>query len=198
MPLSRRSRIGAGVLAAALLLGPVAGCARRLQRPAETAEPVHKPPPPVETPEPEPLPPPPSEAELALEAARRAEAHGDGVTAASLYARAANTSLDAGRRAEALCKLALLHTEPGGVRDLALARGDLQQFVEMFPEHPWAREARAILTLMDELDAAHAQSAALRNDVEASRLEAASLKADLEKKDQELKSIKQVLLQRKP
>jgi len=198
MSLFRPTRMGAGLLAAALLLWPVSGCATRLQRPTAPAEPVHKPPPPVETPEPEPLPPPPSEAELALEAARRAEAHGDGAGAAALYTRAANTSLDAARRAEALSKLALLHTEPGGVRDLQLARGELQQFVELFPEHAWARDARAMLMLMDELDAAHAQSAALRNDVESSRAEAATLKADLEKKDQELKSIKQVLLQRKP
>jgi hypothetical protein len=198
MSQSRHGRRGAALLAAVLLLAPVMGCARGLQRPVPAAEPAVNPPPPVETPDPEPLPPPPSEAELAYDAARKAEGRGDAPAAAALYARAAGTTLEAPRRAEALYRLALLHLEPGAVRDLSLARTDLQQLLETSSEHARAREARAVLALMDELDAARAQAAAARTEADAAKGEVLTMRAVLEKKEQELNSIKQVLLQRKP
>jgi hypothetical protein len=194
----RHGRTGATLLTAALLLSMGMACATRLQRPQAPEEPAVKPPPPVETPDPEPLPPPPSEAELAFDAARRAEMHGDGAAAAALYARAASTTLEAPRRAEALYRLALLRLEPGELRDQALARTDLLQLLDAAPDHPRAREARALLALLDELDAARAQTASARTEAESVKGEVVALRADLEKKDQELKSIKQVLLQRKP
>src|SRR5262249_6556141 len=142
-------------------------------------EPEIKPPPPVETPDPEPLPAPPSEGDLALEAARRAELRGDREAAATLYARAARVSVEMGRRGEALYSLAMLHADPGESRDLGLARGDLQQLLEISPGHPRSREARTLLSLIEELTQAQQQSAALRGDVESAHAESIALKAEL-------------------
>lgn len=197
MLLLPRPRTRARLIATALSLVLAVACSSRLKRPVETAPEV-KPPPAVEMPEPQPVAPPPTEVELALDGARQAERTGDMTAAADFYARAARVAGDAGRRCDALYGLALLHLEPGTLRDLTLARADLQELLDADPAHSRAREARTLLKLIEDLDGVQAQSATLRADFDLKTTEAASLKAELERKDQELKSIKQVLLQRKP
>ena len=197
MLLLPRSRTRARLTAAALSLVLAVACSSKLKRPVETSPEV-KPPPAVEMPEPQPVAPPPTEVELALDGARQAERAGDMDAAADFFARAARVAADPGRRCEALYGLALLHIEPGALRDLTLARADLQELLDADPSHARSREARAMLKLIEDLDGIQTQSASLRADFDLKTSEAASLKAELEKKDQELKSIKQVLLQRKP
>ncbi|HKY31949.1 MAG TPA: hypothetical protein VJV23_05385 [Candidatus Polarisedimenticolia bacterium] len=199
MPLPPQARRRA-LLAALLCLPLLAGCPGRLTRPEPRAEPPVKPPPAVEQEMPPPAPPPiRSEAELAMDAAAKAEARGDAATAADLYARAARASLEAGRRGDALFSLAQLHLDPAGpVRDLPQAREALQRLVESAPAHSRVRESRAMLALLDELDEARGAAAGLRTEAETLRGDAAALRIELDKKDQELKSIKQVLMQKKP
>ncbi|MGH9870371.1 MAG: tetratricopeptide repeat protein [Candidatus Polarisedimenticolia bacterium] len=192
------TRSRAGLLAAALTLTLAGGCAGRLKRPVESAPPTVKPPPPVEILDPSPVPAPPTEAELALDNARQAEARGESALAADLYARAARVSLDASYRSDAFYSLALLHLDPGPLRDLALAREELLQVTELAPGHPRVREARSLLTLIEELQTVRTEVTVERDSIQGLRDEAAALRVELDKKNQELKSIKQVLLQRKP
>ena len=109
--------------------------------------------------------------------------------------RAWTPAVDAGLVDCARCRELI---EPGTLRDLTLARADLQELLDADPAHSRAREARTLLKLIEDLDGVQGQSATLRADFDLKTTEAASLKAELERKDQELKSIKQVLLQRKP
>lgn len=189
---------GVVVLASSMIAAATTGCWKRPARPVAGTEQAQDPPPALVVRPPDP-PPRPSEADLAAAAAVRAESRGLFDQAAREYERAARAAAGGPQVADLHWALAQLWADPvNPARDLEKAKLACSAVLESRPSAARAREARSMLSLLDDLDRSRVETTSLKNDLESAKVSDAALKDELRKKDQELENIKKVLLEKKP
>lgn len=178
-------RLLAAVLGAALAAaGP--GCAREVPAPAPA------PSVPEQTP-----PAGPSRAHLSLVAAMEALEQGRLQEAVRRLEEVLSLEAEAAERGAALYSLAVLLARPGSpARDVARARGLLEEFLETDPPAARAEGARLILGLLDVEGRYEEQIRELRGRAAVAGAEADDLRIALAQKEAELRRIKEILLGR--